>query len=571
MVPRIEEPGTAASVVLAPTSIGTVAKAELLEGQWRLVKLLGQGAVGQVWQAHDVTLDRPVAVKLMHAAVAERPDEVARFEREAKALAALEHPNLLPVLGLGRLGTRPFLVTRLLEGRTLAEAMHERGGKLPAAEAARILVPVCDALHCLHEARVVHRDVKPSNIFVGDDQRITLMDLGSAHAQGSELTRLGEVLGTEGYLSPEQKAGRRDLDGKSDVFSLGCLLREMLGDTAPLLLTELARLATSTDPRERPTALELKAKLAPYLANEEATSPVDRALEAPTRQAVFTPTTGSPSYPDLPAAVVSGPPPTSSTLLLPLSVAVPTSATTVIPVGERVTAKRSRPMDGRVLIALAVVFCALLVTFIAGLVEPEPQPLPPMRVDKPAVPAPIQRELTQLHGMVEAPKPMVAPAPLPMPRLVEKKAAANRPLPGYVPWVPRPADMSRVPVGKLRITTTVNGIVTPAKAWVQWAPNGPFQKLREETPTQIGVRPGRIVVRLQYRDEPVLDFPWLTLSLAEQLRETQNDSRHLLEEMHNDGTHFEGVSKGEFRGNSVSKSDGRMTRRNPGDPEWAPR
>ena len=330
LVARAEDAaGTGASMVAAPTHLGTVARADLLENQWRLVKLLGQGAVGEVWQAQDVTLDRPVAVKLMHEALAKNAGQVARFEREARVLASLEHPNLLPVLGIGRMGERPFLVTRLLQGKTLAELMHQRGGRLSPAEAARVLGAICDALACLHAAQIVHRDLKPSNVFVGDDKRVTLMDLGSALELGSELTRTGELLGTPGYLSPEQISGSRALDGKSDVYGLGCLLYEILTGAQPFIgepaqvisahqtavrpdaavhgappaLALLAQNAMALAPAERPTALEFKTQLETFLPDEEPTSPfalalLPAAVEAPTQAVVFTPTTGSAAYPD---------------------------------------------------------------------------------------------------------------------------------------------------------------------------------------------------------------------------------------------------------------------------------
>jgi eukaryotic-like serine/threonine-protein kinase len=277
------------AVAAAPTSLGTVAQAQLLENQWRLVKLIGRGGVAEVWQAHDTQLDRPVALKWMHESLLADPQQLSRFQREARVLAGVEHPNLLSVLGIGTAHLRPFLVTALLEGKTLAELMHQQGGRLSASDTARVLSPICDALEALHRSNIVHRDLKPSNVFIGTDGRVTLMDLGSALEGGSELTRAGEQLGAVGYLSPEQLAGKRDLDGKSDIYALGCLLFEVLSgkppfegeppqviaahqsatrpmaEGAPEALAELMRSAMALAPAHRPTAQEFKAKLAPFL------------------------------------------------------------------------------------------------------------------------------------------------------------------------------------------------------------------------------------------------------------------------------------------------------------------
>ncbi len=572
MVTRAEEPGTGASVVLTPTSMGTVAKAELLEGQWRLIKVLGQGAVGQVWHAHDVTLDRAVAVKVMHAELATDPAQVARFEREARVLAGLEHPNLLPVLGIGRWADRPFLVTRLLEGMTLAELMHQRGGKLPAAEAARVLVPICEALACLHDAKVVHRDLKPSNVFVGDDKRVTLMDLGSAHEVGSELTHFGEVLGTAGYLSPEQKLGKRDLDGKSDVYALGALLLEVLtgkvgsenspGRGIPIALLELARFAMSLSPTDRPTALEVRAKLVPFLATEEPTTPLGKPLlsEASTQAVVFTPTTGSPSYPHLRAVPMpevqtkEAPaelPTTSSTLVLPLSAAVgdkPTSATHVLPLSAAVsdrptTPRRAPPMKRGAIALMMVVSLLVLGAFALGLAEPAAVVSAPVRVDKPSVAAPIHKEDIQLHGVIEAPRPSTVM----MPRPIERKADATASI--GLERRPRKPNRSKVKMEYVRITTTISGFVVPSKLWIQRAANQPYERVGE-TPQEVKVNPGLIVIRLQYEDDPYIHVTYRVLPTKDQLKDQVG--MLIEEEVRNDDTPDEGVSHGEFKGPRVS-------------------
>jgi serine/threonine protein kinase len=232
MVER-EAPGTTGSGQL-PTQLGTKAKGELLENQWRLIRQLGQGAAGVVWQGADVGLDRPVAVKLLHEHLLSDPVAVARFERESRVLATLEHPHIVPILGVGKAGNRPFLVMKLLEGRSLAEQLHVRGGRLPVNEAVPLLSQLCEALDFIHGLDVLHRDLKPSNVFVGTGGQLWLLDLGLAHEPGSDLTRSGDVLGQVQYLSPEQLLGK-PLGRRADVFSLGCLAFEVFAGHPPFV------------------------------------------------------------------------------------------------------------------------------------------------------------------------------------------------------------------------------------------------------------------------------------------------------------------------------------------------
>ncbi len=521
--------GTGASAVVSPTQLGTLGRTELLENQWRLVKPLGQGAVGEVWQAQDVTLDRPVAVKVMHAALAKDAAQVARFEREARILAGLEHPNLLPVLGIGRMGERPFLVTRLLEGKTLAEAMHQRGGKLSPAEAARVLGEICEALGCLHAAGVVHRDLKPSNVFIGNDRRVTLMDLGSALEAGSSLTRAGELPGTPGYLSPEQLAGSRDLDGKSDIYALGCLLFEALTgrqafwggpaqvlaahaassrpDAGPLgappALAALAQRAMAISASDRPTALALKAELLKFVPDEAPTSPFALPLKADPREpatqaVVFTPTTGNAAYPDeRPPAIAAQPPAAVEVSLagtplddptvpraVPLSVLI-TGGTPkeIAPRAPQLpleamarefptmvalpkVADRPRPLSNRAKAVLGSIGLGICAV-VSGLLLKAPPPLAePVRVDQPTVVAPVKRDEARVY--VETKGLEVAPQAIvpSVPNLVERKEQSA------VHERSTPDSRARKPnrtpagFGKLRVTTTLDGNVVEVPLWI---------------------------------------------------------------------------------------------------------
>ena len=521
LVTRAEEGPTGASVVVAQTNIGTVARAELLEGQWRLVKVIGQGAVAQVWQGHDVTLDRAVAVKVMHEAVAADPEQVARFEREARVLAGLEHPNLLPVLGIGRLGSRPFLVTRLLEGKTLAELMHQRGGKLSVAEAARVLVPVCEALSCLHQANVVHRDLKPSNVFVGNDQRVTLMDLGSAHEAGSELTRAGEGLSSVAYLSPELRHGEPGLTGKSDVYALGCLLLEVLTGKPPDPLAprpavsgplgDLALSAMALAVADRPTALEIKARLSPFLAKEEVTAPMKaepagilrpppsaprRPPEAQTGAAPISPT------PELPTPAVVGIPPSERERPTPIPAPRPSrpdlGARSLTPI-----TKLARPAPLRDFLGVLVLGAAcVLIVLVFGLTlaRPPAQIPEPTRVDNPAVAAPIKKEYSIAKNL-EPPKFAVVFVP----NLDKRKQVINTTTRGFQMRVVKKSDWPGVAPGVFRLTTSANGKLVPCQLWIK---HGREYELLGRTPVDFKAGRGDLDLRLQHDEDPLIHVPF---------------------------------------------------------------
>ena len=320
---------------------GADAAAPALDDQWRLELRLGRGPVAEVWRAKDLTLERPLAVKLMHAVLARNPAQVASFERAAKILATLEHPNLLPALATGRLGARPFVVTRMLEGKTLAEAMYDSGGRLPDVAAARIFLELVTALASLHSTELTHGALKPSNVFLGGDGRVTLLGLGSGLDGLQDSRRREAMLSAPHYLSPEEISGGAPLGAATDVYALGCLLFDALvghppfpGEPPRVLashltaarpearafgasvgLSELARQAMAVAASERPTLAEVERVLrrftgpgaaaargapSPASARRKAAAPrASSSSEVPTQAVVFTPTSGSAAYPDL--------------------------------------------------------------------------------------------------------------------------------------------------------------------------------------------------------------------------------------------------------------------------------
>jgi len=208
-------------------------------GHYRIVEKIGEGGMGVVYRAHDERLDREVAIKVLPEEVAQSTDRLARFEREAKAVAALSHPNILEIFDFDTEGDVTYAVTELLEGETLREHLQTSRGPMPWRRVQEIGASVANGLGAAHGKGVVHRDIKPSNIFLCSDGRVKILDFGLAATHeavdgeaetGSveaPLTREGSVMGTVGYMAPEQVRGE-PADHRSDIFALGCVLFEML-------------------------------------------------------------------------------------------------------------------------------------------------------------------------------------------------------------------------------------------------------------------------------------------------------------------------------------------------------
>jgi serine/threonine protein kinase/tetratricopeptide (TPR) repeat protein len=206
-------------------------------GPYEILAPLGAGGMGEVYRARDTRLAREVAVKVLPERLAGDPKALARFEREARAVAALSHPNILSIHDFGEEQGFRFVVTELLEGQTLRERLvSERLGWRKAAE---IGIEIAGGLSAAHARGIVHRDLKPENIFLTSSGQVKILDFGLARADAkpsnpltsvpteSEVTEAGTVLGTLGYMSPEQVRGER-ADVRSDIFSFGCVLYEML-------------------------------------------------------------------------------------------------------------------------------------------------------------------------------------------------------------------------------------------------------------------------------------------------------------------------------------------------------
>jgi len=207
---------------------------ELHVGRFTILRRLGRGGMGSVYEGHDPALDRRVAIKTLTSDAIADAESRGRFEREAKAAAKLAHPNIVTVYELGNFGgkEKPYIVMEYLEGTDVA-ALVSGNRSVPLAEALDIVAQLCRALDFAHLKGVVHRDVKPANLRYLDDGQIKIMDFGIARVEGGhQITKSGVMIGTLHYMSPEQIRGEK-LDGRTDIFSAGCILYELLAGVRP--------------------------------------------------------------------------------------------------------------------------------------------------------------------------------------------------------------------------------------------------------------------------------------------------------------------------------------------------
>ncbi|HEY7476354.1 MAG TPA: serine/threonine-protein kinase, partial [Vicinamibacterales bacterium] len=282
-------------------------------GGYEVVDKLGEGGMGEVYRARDTRLGRSVAIKVISEACLLDADRVARFDREAKVLASLNHPRIATLYGMEESAGRHFLVMELVEGETLADRL--RRGAMPVADALDVAQQIAEALEAAHECGVIHRDLKPANVKITPDERVKVLDFGLAKAVETEqtavdtssptlsmrATQMGVILGTAAYMSPEQAKAAR-VDHRSDIFSFGVVLYEMLagrrpfqGDTAgdvlasvivrdadldslppavPLRLRDLLRRCLEKQPKKRWQAIgDVRAEIETIAATPQAPGP----------------------------------------------------------------------------------------------------------------------------------------------------------------------------------------------------------------------------------------------------------------------------------------------------------
>ena len=210
-------------------------------GSYEVLSQIGAGGMGEVYQAHDTKLGRDVAIKVLPEAFAHDPERLSRFQREAKMLAALNHPNIATIHGLEQSGSTSYLVMELVSGETLAERV-KRDGAVPIEEALAIAKQIAEALEAAHEKGIIHRDLKPTNVKVTPEGKVKVLDFGLAKAFEGDATNedmgnsptlsraatmQGVILGTAAYMSPEQARGK-SVDKRTDIWAFGCVLYELL-------------------------------------------------------------------------------------------------------------------------------------------------------------------------------------------------------------------------------------------------------------------------------------------------------------------------------------------------------
>jgi serine/threonine protein kinase/Tol biopolymer transport system component len=248
----------------------------LILSHYRIVSRLGAGGMGEVYRALDTRLDRAVAIKVLPAEFARDADRLRRFEQEAKATSALNHPNILTVYDIGEHEGSPFIVSELLEGEELRAQLNE--GALPVRRSVEYAQQIASGLAVAHEKGIVHRDLKPENLFVTRDGRVKILDFGLAKLKPQKLaqsintdapTRMpqtdpGTVMGTVGYMSPEQVRGQ-EADHRSDIFSFGMILYEMLSGKRAFSGVSVADVMSAILKEEPPELGETNAKISPQL------------------------------------------------------------------------------------------------------------------------------------------------------------------------------------------------------------------------------------------------------------------------------------------------------------------
>src|SRR5262245_45206506 len=255
-------------------------------GPYRVLKVLGTGAMGVVFQAEDPHLRRPLALKVMRPSLAASPEFHRRFLREARLAAAIEHEHIVTVYQVGQDRGFPFLAMQLLRGGTLEDRLERAGGRLPLAEVLRVGREIAAGLAAAHARGLVHRDIKPANVWLeGRRGRVRIVDFGLARGAepDAQFTQAGAVIGTPAYMAPEQASGAA-VDARCDLFSLGAVLYRAATGQAPFgdrdTLSVLSGLATKTPVQRHRIVASLRRMFSGLVMRLLARDPDDRPQSA---------------------------------------------------------------------------------------------------------------------------------------------------------------------------------------------------------------------------------------------------------------------------------------------------
>ena len=245
-------------------------------GQFRVVERIGRGAMGVVYSARELASGRAVAIKLMMADLEGDRETRVRFEREARVAGALLHRNVINVYDMGEEDGRLYMVMELLDGETLGDYL-KRVGKLPLERGLDLMMQVCEGLAVAHAHAIVHRDVKPGNLFVLRDGGLKILDFGVARLANSSMTASGFIVGTPDFMSPEQARGK-EIDQRSDVFSAGAVFYYMLSGRKPFAANDLPAVIHKVNSEDPPplTPEEAPPGLARIVMKALAKSTADR-------------------------------------------------------------------------------------------------------------------------------------------------------------------------------------------------------------------------------------------------------------------------------------------------------
>jgi serine/threonine-protein kinase len=411
-----------------------IALGDVLGNKYRLDRLLGEGGMGAVYAAENLNTGRRVAVKVLHTSLMEHAEAGQRFIREARATTAIAHPNIVEVLDLEADAARKivYIVQEFLEGLPLDAVLHQRpGNSMTAAEIVAIVVPVMEALTAAHARGIVHRDLKPGNLFLarrGSGEIVPkIIDFGIAkdvaQSNPTHQTREGTMIGTPAYMSPEQVAGRADVDAQTDVWAMGVVLFEMLSGRMPYE-AENDNLLMAKVLYEAPTPLAAFAPHAPagLAAVVDRALQKDRALRFPSMSEMLDATraasAGEKSV-TIPLARPSIAPPLTMAAA-PVTMVAPPD--TMQAIARSTTKPGEKPPRRRWPLAAALIVILGLVGGAVALSWPRESTPPRTAVPVPAMPPPVPppaHEAVRTVPALEvapAPAPEVVPAPTPVAR-----------------------------------------------------------------------------------------------------------------------------------------------------------